>query len=142
MYKLKLEIKSPTTRQKNTSTEVLLENILENDTNVDPSNPLVPNTYISTKVGKISTLAGKDHNRECTSGGKNPSSNLGTVVSNVNKTHSLAILTARVLIPLHDLAASQVDFTTSDVGFEPTYANTAIPVSIWENRVYCIIINV
>ena len=119
----------------NTSTEVLFENSLENNTNLDLSVLLVGNTHTSTKVGKICTRTSKVYQQKFTSGDQSPSSDVSTVGSHVNKTHSLATLNSKNndssgYTHEHVLAANQLDFTTSDAGFEPTYANTAIPVCL------------
>ena len=123
-------------------TAVLLQDTFPNDTYVKLVSSSPSNTYVSTKVAKVCNSLNKNYKQKCASRDQTRSDGATTVVSDKCKDQSLATVPNREadasIDTNHDaLAVAYLEPPPSNVGFERTYANTAIPLPVWENRIHC-----
>ena len=119
--------------------EVLLQNELQNHSNANSVTFSPDNSYVPTKVQKICSPTKKGHKQKWPSSKQTYSSEVTTVVSDTNEKHGLTARDTDFLMDTytHGPLVSQLDPVFSDVGFEPSYASTAIPLPVWENRIHC-----
>ena len=124
-------------------TEVLLQNELQKDINENSATFSPSNTHVSAKVEKVCHSTNKCNKQKCPNRDQIHSNEVSTIVSDTNKIQGLATIDNRDTdfstdTYHHTLAVSHLDPALTNAGFEPTYANTAIPLPVWENRINCI----
>ena len=115
--------------------EVLLQNTFPSDTSVNSVTSSPSSTYVSTKVAKLRNFVNKNH-KNCPSSEKTPSGEVITVEESLATVPNSEV-NALANTDHHVLAVSHLEPPLSDAGFESTYANTAIPLPVWENRIHC-----
>ena len=108
------------------------------------SKPLL-NTFPVNKVVNLTVTKSKQSNHRPSGNGAKHESNTGevtTVMSAVTTQQSFSTVPDNKVDALpntdqHLLIDSYLDPPTAGTGFEPTYANTATPLPVWENRNFC-----
>ena len=124
--------------------EVPLRSTFPSDTSFNSITSSPSRTNASTKVGKACKKFEKNHKNHSSTGESN-TGEATTVMSDVSTQQSLStVLDSKVdalpNIDHHLFTDSYLDPPSSDPGFESSYANTAIPLPVWENRKFCILI--
>ena len=128
----------------NSDTRVLYGNHLQSCDGQGVTGPALENNNVQTEVGQThkvrsdidstekSSIIGHESNQLlCDMGSDSTGSNSLVVIDN----NSDALLG-----DAHNgtVAVQEHDRQTADSGFEPRYANTATPMSIWNNRFQCV----
>ena len=118
-----------------------MQSTLPIDTSVNSVTSSPSSTHASTKVPKTCKLINRNY-KNYPSNHKSHTGEMITVVSDVSAEQSLPTVLDNEVNALpntdpHLLSVSHLDSPFSDTGFEPTYANTAIPLPVWENRIHC-----